>query len=55
MQPSNDNPTIRINVLFFGAARDATGTDEAQLTLNAPHDSHSALEQVLSTYPDLRR
>jgi len=47
--------TIRVNVLFFGAARDATGTDEAQLTLNPPHDSHNALEQVLNTYPALRR
>jgi molybdopterin synthase catalytic subunit len=46
---------IEVNVLFFGAARDATGTDEVQLVLNAPHDSHSALDQVLSTYPDLRR
>lgn len=46
---------IRVNVLFFGAARDATGADEAQLVLRPPHDSHSALEQVLSTYPDLRR
>jgi molybdopterin synthase catalytic subunit len=47
--------SIKVNVLFFGAARDATGAAEAQLTLNAPHDSLSALEQVLSTYPDLRR
>ena len=49
------NTTIRVNVLFFGAARDATGTDEAQLILDAPHDSQNALEQVLTTYPALRR
>jgi molybdopterin synthase catalytic subunit len=53
--PSSDSKTIRVNVLFFGAARDATGTDETQLILNAPHDSQTALEQVLTTYPALRR
>ncbi len=47
--------TIKVNILFFGAARDATGTDETQLKLIRPHTSHSALEQVLTTYPDLRR
>src|SRR5437016_12907162 len=51
---SSDN-TIRVKVLFFGAARDATGTDETQLILDAPHDSQTALEQVLVTYPALRR
>ena len=52
---STDNTTIRVNVLFFGAARDAAGTDETHLTLKPPHDSRSALEQVLNTYPALRR
>ena len=52
---SSDHTTVRVNVLFFGAARDATGTDEAQLILDPPHDSQNALEQVLDTYPDLRR
>jgi molybdopterin synthase catalytic subunit len=47
--------SIKVNVLFFGAARDATGAAEAQLTLNPPHDSHSALEQLLIAYPGLRR
>ena len=49
------NTTIRVNVLFFGAARDATGTDEAQVVLEPPHHSRNALEQVLTTYPALRR
>src|SRR3989454_3627602 len=49
------NTTIRVKVLFFGAARDATGTDEARLVLDPPHDSQNALEQVLATYPALRR
>jgi MoaE-MoaD fusion protein len=49
------NTTVRVNVLFFGAARDATGTAETQLVLAPPYDSQNALEQVLTTYPDLRR
>src|SRR5438552_10360916 len=51
----SDEHSITVNVLFFGAARDATGTDETQLILDPPHDSQNALEQVLDTYPDLRR
>ena len=51
----SDDPTISVTVLFFGAARDATGTDEARLILSPPHDSQNALEQVLNTYPALRR
>lgn len=46
---------ISVNVLFFGAARDAAGTDETQLRLNPPHDSANALEQLLTAYPALRR
>ena len=55
MQSGSDNSTISVNVLFFGAARDATGTDEAQLMLDPPHDSQNVFEQVLNTYPALRR
>jgi molybdopterin converting factor subunit 1 len=47
--------TISVHVLFFGAARDATGTDEAELRLNPPHDSASAFKQLLTAYPALRR
>jgi molybdopterin synthase catalytic subunit len=47
--------TISVHVLFFGAARDATGTHEAELILNPPHDSRHAFAQVLTTYPDLQR
>jgi MoaE-MoaD fusion protein len=47
--------TISVRILFFGAARDATGTDEAQLNLDPPHHSSNAFEQVLNTYPALRR
>jgi molybdopterin synthase catalytic subunit len=47
--------TISVRVLFFGAARDATGTDEAQIKLDPPHNSSNAFEQVLNTHPALRR
>ncbi len=47
--------TISVRVLFFGAARDAAGRAEAELKLDAPHDSSNAFEQVLKAYPDLRR
>lgn len=55
MQSSGQNSTISVNVLFFGAARDATGTDETQLTLNPPHNSENTFEQILNVYPALRR
>jgi len=47
--------TISVRVLFFGAARDVTGTAEADLKLNPPHDSANAFEQLLNAYPNLRR
>ena len=46
--------TISVHVLFFGAARDASGTDEVDLELNPPYDSASAFEQLLAAYPALR-
>src|SRR5258707_8162907 len=52
--PSSDNTTIRVNILFFGAARDATGTEEAQLKLEPPHYSSNVFEQVLNAYPAFR-
>ena len=47
--------SITVHVLFFGAARDAAGSEEVELKLNPPHDSASAFEQLLVAYPDLRR
>ena len=47
--------SITVTVLFFGAARDATGVEEAKLNLDPPLDSKNALEQILTTYPPLRR
>src|SRR6266550_1401253 len=47
--------TISVRILFFGAARDAAGTDEAELKLSPPYNSANVFEQVLETYPGLRR
>ena len=47
---------IRVRLLFFGAARDAAGgSDETQLSVNAPATVASAFAEVLDAYPELRR
>ena len=46
---------INVRVLFFGAARDAAGHSEVDLTLAGPTDSADAFEQLLRIYPELRR
>lgn len=46
--------TISVRVLFFGAARDATGADEADLKLDPPHTAANAFAQLLNAYPALR-
>jgi molybdopterin converting factor subunit 1 len=55
MQTTGNNTAITVRVLFFGAARDAAGCDEAELKLDPPHDSASAFAQLLDAYPDLSR
>jgi len=55
MQTTGNKTAISVRVLFFGAARDAAACEEADLKLNPPHDSASALAQLLNAYPDLRR
>jgi molybdopterin synthase catalytic subunit len=46
--------TITVNVLFFGAARDAVGPEEVTLELNSPADAASARAQILTAYPRLQ-
>lgn len=46
---------IEVRVLFFGAARDAVGQREVNLSLNGPVKASAALEQVFDVYPELRR
>jgi molybdopterin synthase catalytic subunit len=47
--------TISVRILFFGAARDAAGTEEAELELNPPYNSANAFEQVIANYPALAK
>jgi molybdopterin synthase catalytic subunit len=56
LDQSNETPdSIRVRVLFFGAARQIVGQDEILLDLRAPALAASAFEQVLERYPSLRR
>ena len=50
-----DEARIRVRVLFFGAARDAAGHGEVELQLHAPATAASAFEEIMTSYPDLRR
>src|SRR2546425_11149170 len=55
MPSVKDNPTIHVRVLFFGAARDIVGLEELDLSLISPTCASAAKEQILASYPDLRR
>ena len=47
---------IRVRVLFFGAARDAVaGRGEVDLDIHAPASAASAFEEIVASYPELRR
>jgi MoaE-MoaD fusion protein len=46
---------VHVRVLFFGAAREIAGHDEISLTLSAPASARTAFEEILSSYPELRR
>lgn len=46
---------ISLRLLFFGAARDATGCAEAEIETLAPATAASVLAAVLARYPDLHR
>jgi molybdopterin synthase catalytic subunit len=50
-----DERKLNVHVLFFGAAREIAGRDEVSLTLRAPASAATALEEILSQYPELRR
>src|SRR3990170_314181 len=47
--------TIRVRLLYFGAAREEAGREEEQLEVGAPATSASVLEEVLNAHPALRR
>src|ERR1041384_216680 len=46
--------TIMVKVLFFGAARDASGHEEVTLEINSPADAARARAQILAAYPGLQ-
>jgi MoaE-MoaD fusion protein len=55
MHDANQNPTITVNVLFFGAARDAVGHEEIQLSINPGSTAAHVFEQLIWTHPELHR
>ena len=55
MQSTNADQKIHVRVLFFGAARDIVGLEELELSLTSPTCASAAKEQILASYPDLRR
>jgi len=52
---ATDNNAIHVRVLFFGAARDAAGHEELELSLSSPANVASAFAQLLAHYPALAR
>jgi molybdopterin synthase catalytic subunit len=44
-----------VRVLFFGAAREAVGSAEVELELDAPADTRSAFKEVLARFPVLQQ
>jgi molybdopterin synthase catalytic subunit len=47
--------TIKVRVLFFGAARDAVGREQIEFELASPTNAANARAQLISTYPALQR
>src|ERR1700674_980054 len=52
---ATDNNEIHVRVLFFGAARDAAGREQLELSLSSPANVASAFAQLLADYPALAR
>ena len=52
---ATDNKEIHVRVLFFGAARDAAGREELELSLSSRSNVASALAELLATHPALQR
>jgi molybdopterin synthase catalytic subunit len=46
---------IRARVLFFGAAREIAGHAEVEMEIRAPATAASAFEEIMASYPELRR
>ncbi|HVS82748.1 MAG TPA: molybdenum cofactor biosynthesis protein MoaE [Pyrinomonadaceae bacterium] len=52
---ATDNKEIHVRVLFFGAARDAAGREELELSLSSRSNVASALAELLAVHPALQR
>lgn len=52
---NHSKSVISVRVLFFGAARDAAGKEEAHLKLDPPYTAANARAQVVAAYPNLGR
>ncbi len=55
MVSSPAHNTIAVTVLFFGAARDATGAEQIDFELTSPADAATARGQLLQAFPALAR
>src|SRR5438046_2193228 len=55
LMAANVSKPIRVRVLFFGAARDAAGREELELSLSSQANLASAFAQLLADYPALAR
>src|ERR1700704_3458282 len=55
MSEGDEQQTIKVRVLFFGAARDLVAQSETDLQLSSHLTAEQAFEVVLTNYPDLRR
>ena len=50
-----DATQINVRLLFFGAAREAAGCSEEELTVHAPATAASVFTEVLARHPALQR
>lgn len=55
MTIENQPDSVRVQVLFFGAARDAAGHEQIEMELAGATRAAEAFEKVLTLYPGLRR
>ena len=55
IKDGRETSRVTVRVLFFGAARDAAGCDEATVDVDMPATAGTAFATVLETYPELRR
>jgi molybdopterin synthase catalytic subunit len=53
-QTNDASQTIRVRLLYFGAAREAVGRAEEQLEVGAPATAASVFAEVLNAHPALR-